>query len=374
MKQLVPYLARQRGAHKGITLFLLWLSVGLWSPLVAQEYFYRQFAGTLGDQRVRVTLIKAPSRDNFQFNLRGEYYDVHSKTLIALNHGHLDPVGNLYMEEGILRPDSYRPTEKVFVRTGQFAGKYYPEQQRIEGVRHSTDGQHTTPFAWYEDYSNGALAAEIVFNDLRYEAAEIRFHYPYFKGRPSAQVINRFIQEDLLGNMQLKMTEFIDSYQEAKSLGGMVDAYSSSQIVYIHHNEGDVLGIEYKIHAYNGGPHEEYKKLFFTFDLQNGEPIGLNKLLLPGFERALGKLLDQKLRHQFAIRGHESLASFGFTLPESGMYPSKNFYLDREGIGFYYNVYEIAPYAVGAIELRVTYEEIASWIAKNGPIAYLFEK
>lgn len=374
MKQYVPFLVNPKGPVEGIFLFLICTVWGICTPLVAQEYFYRQFAGTIGDQRVRVTLIKAPSRDNFQFNLRGEYYDVLSKKIIALNHGHLDPLGNLYMEEGLLQADSYRPAEKVFVRTGQFSGKFYPEQQRIEGLRHSTDGQHTTPFAWQEDYSNGALAAEIIFNDLRYESAEIRFHYPYFKGRPSAERINYFIQHDLLGNMQLKMTEFIDAYQEAKSTGGMVDAYRSSHIVYIRHNEGDLLGVEYKIHAYHGGAHEEYKKLFFTFDLQSGKPLELTHVLLPGFERALGQLLEQKLRQQFAIRGNESLGSFGFSLPESGMYASKNFYLDREGIGFYYNVYEIAPYAVGAIELRVSYEEISSWIAKSGPIAYLFEK
>ena len=39
--------------------------------------------------------------------------------------------------------------------------------------------------------------------------------------------------------------------------------------------------------------------------------------------------------------------------------PIENFYLDPTGITFYYNVYEIAPYVMGATKITLSYEDIA---------------
>ena len=39
--------------------------------------------------------------------------------------------------------------------------------------------------------------------------------------------------------------------------------------------------------------------------------------------------------------------------------PIDNFYLDPTGITFYYNVYEIAPYVMGATKITLSYEDIA---------------
>ena len=36
--------------------------------------------------------------------------------------------------------------------------------------------------------------------------------------------------------------------------------------------------------------------------------------------------------------------------------PTENFYLGKEGITFHYNVYDIAPYVMGAIEITLPYE------------------
>ena len=41
------------------------------------------------------------------------------------------------------------------------------------------------------------------------------------------------------------------------------------------------------------------------------------------------------------------------------MFASENFILNDETITFVYNPYEIAPYAVGSIELVITYSEVS---------------
>ena len=41
------------------------------------------------------------------------------------------------------------------------------------------------------------------------------------------------------------------------------------------------------------------------------------------------------------------------------IFPSENFILNDETITFVYNPYEIAPYALGSIELIITYSEVS---------------
>ncbi|NJO02352.1 MAG: hypothetical protein HC880_12265 [Bacteroidia bacterium] len=223
------------------------LILNLAVSLPAQDKFYKQFQGKIGDKPVRVALIKAPSRDNFFFNLRGQYHYRDSDQIIQLTNGTLDAVGNFYLEEGLYQLDSYTSNQKSFRRTGTFTGIYYTGTGKIEGIWQSISTGRSAAFELYEDYSNGSMPAEIVFNDLSYENAEIRFHYPVFKGKPGAEAINRYIREQGLGDMQEKMNEFIQQYRSARESGGMADIFESSHIVYIIYNAHDLLSLDYTL-------------------------------------------------------------------------------------------------------------------------------
>ena len=47
------------------------------------------------------------------------------------------------------------------------------------------------------------------------------------------------------------------------------------------------------------------------------------------------------------------------------MYPSSNFILGKDGITFIYNPYEIAPYALGRIELTISNATLEPLFKKN---------
>ncbi|NJO02353.1 MAG: DUF3298 domain-containing protein [Bacteroidia bacterium] len=103
--------------------------------------------------------------------------------------------------------------------------------------------------------------------------------------------------------------------------------------------------------------------------MQTGQLLKLDDLLVPGYQEKLLPLVEQKLRQNYNIRADQSLSEFGFSFPEAKFYLSDNFYLKPEGLGFFYNVYEIAPYAVGFQDIFIPYEEIQSLIKKNGLLA-----
>lgn len=347
-------------------LLLLFCFVSFTTPLSAQDFFYKQFEGKLGDKTVRIELIKAPSRDNPLFNLRGNYYSEHSKQTVTLTNGQLDAVGNIYLEEGIYRKDTYHTQQRSFIKTGIWTGIYDAGTQQIEGLWVSANRQQSYEFNLKEDYSNNSIPAEIRFNDLHYEEAKMRFHYPVFKRAAVSEKINQYIQQKLLGNMRQKMLDFMNSYQETQLLGGLADVFESSHIIYIMHNANNLLALESRTRSYTGGAHEEYKSVFVNFDLRDGDVLEMKDLFLPGYEQELKQIAARTLRKMYSIRTDQSLAEFGFSFPDQQFYLTENFYLKREGIGFFYNIYEIAPYAVGTQDIFIPFQKIKHLIKKKG--------
>lgn len=347
---------------------LLLFFMALHFCIAAQNTFYKQFSGKILDKSVRVELIKAPSKDN-DFNLRGTYYYDKIGKIIYLNNGSIDATGNFYLEEGFFKGDGFAEQQSVFIKSGSFSGTYYADKGMIEGTYNNLSSKQSFPFSISENYNNASIPADIIFNDLNYESSSIRFHYPKFKNHHSASKINQYIKEKLLGDMPAKMNQFITTYQEALDLGGMVDGYESSNIAYIIHNEENLLALQYNIANYTGESHGVYKSDFFNFNLKNGEVVKLEDIFIKGFEAELTQKTEQFLRLNYGVKPNQTLSEFGFTLPQGKFYLSKNFYLKREGIGFYYNVYEIAPFAVGSQDVFVPYHQIKNLIHKDGLLA-----
>ena len=50
---------------------------------------------------------------------------------------------------------------------------------------------------------------------------------------------------------------------------------------------------------------------------------------------------------------------------------TENFFVDDESIHWIYNPYEIAPYALGAIEVSIPYSDIERYMIDNTPIKSL---
>ena len=68
----------------------------------------------------------------------------------------------------------------------------------------------------------------------------------------------------------------------------------------------------------------------------------------------MSKLLLEKLQEKTDTKNVDELRQKGF-LYSMDMFPTENFALDKDGITFIYNAYEIAPYDEGIIELTVDY-------------------
>ncbi|MDR0411576.1 MAG: DUF3298 and DUF4163 domain-containing protein [Treponema sp.] len=119
-----------------------------------------------------------------------------------------------------------------------------------------------------------------------------------------------------------------------------------------------LLQIKRTIEEYTGGAHPIHNTQFYVFDAQSGRRLSIEdfvqdaEALIQTVEASLcrdkgvapGTPLDEA---EITFLGKEHLDS----LPD-------NFFLTDQGVGFYWNEYEIAPYSTGGIKTVVLYDDI----------------
>lgn len=135
-------------------------------------------------------------------------------------------------------------------------------------------------------------------------------------------------------------------YSYYKGLSSRVQLYSGQLLVYrIDYNE------------YTGGAHGIYTSTFLNLDLRTLAPIQLDDLFVSDYKEPLTDLLWNQLMADNRVATRQELEDMGYAAT-GDLTPTENFYLGREGITFYYNVYDIAPYVMGPIEITLPYDAI----------------
>jgi hypothetical protein len=121
--------------------------------------------------------------------------------------------------------------------------------------------------------------------------------------------------------------------------------------------EKDLLVYRIDFNEYTGGAHGMYTSTFLNFDLKHIRQLILNDIFIDGYQDALTDLLWDQLMADQNVQARTELENMGYG-STGDLIPTENFYLSKEGITFYYNVYEFTPYVMGAVEITLPYAAI----------------
>ena len=125
-----------------------------------------------------------------------------------------------------------------------------------------------------------------------------------------------------------------------------------SDVQYYHKQ---LLTYRYRYEEYTGGAHGIYMTSFLNLNLETMTPVRLADLFVNDYEEPLTDLLWNQLMADHKVTTHEALEEIGYATT-GRLEPTENFFLTPEGITFYYNVYEITPYAMGPVEITLPYD------------------
>lgn len=134
-------------------------------------------------------------------------------------------------------------------------------------------------------------------------------------------------------------------------MAGAFEATTGSEVVF---NNGKYLTLAINGNTYMGGAHGSPTEALNTFEAQTGKMLVWDDLVTD--LNAVQALAEKKVREARADvfnEGFEFDETFQFVLPV-------NYGLTEEGIFLYYSHYEIMPYAMGATEVTLSFEELGA--------------
>lgn len=140
--------------------------------------------------------------------------------------------------------------------------------------------------------------------------------------------------------------------------------YIQSQVQFYHK---DLLVYRVRYEEYTGGAHGIYMTSFLNLDLRTLTPIHLDALFIDDYKEALSDLLWNQLMADNHVTTRQELEDLGYG-STGDLVPTENFYLGPDGITFYYNVYDIAPYVMGAIDITLPYDIMAHLLKDDAQI------
>ena len=114
--------------------------------------------------------------------------------------------------------------------------------------------------------------------------------------------------------------------------------------------------------VFTGGAHPCIQTTILRFNTQTGDFITLNDVFPTLNQPQLQKILLEKLMKDQNVHSIDELHQKGI-LEMTDMFVSNNFALLEDSIEFHYNEYDIAPYAVGACTIRVSYQDVKDIIS-----------
>ena len=152
--------------------------------------------------------------------------------------------------------------------------------------------------------------------------------------------------------------EICGSTPESKIIGESWmnhEYFTKNKILYNAHG---ILSYSNYMYTFTGGAHGMNTTSCFVYDFYENQEIGINSIFEEEYiDEVLALIKEQLALHQ----GAESIDMSYVNVTE-------NFYVDNEGMHWIYNPYEIAPYAVGAIEVVLPYSKIENYFIENTPI------
>jgi Protein of unknown function (DUF3298)/Deacetylase PdaC len=126
---------------------------------------------------------------------------------------------------------------------------------------------------------------------------------------------------------------------------------------FVLRNTPKLLSLSFSERSFLGGAHGLETVRYVNLDPATGAKISLSDVLKEGALPEATRLGEARFREIRALAEGAALKDSGFTFENDLFALTENFALRDDGLAFYYNPYDIAPFAMGATEIVVSWEE-----------------
>lgn len=241
--------------------------------------------------------------------------------------------------------------------TGEFVGVFNTSTMTFSGNWGNAKTQKSMPFSLSKNSSIPISRMEI-FKD-RNEVENSKYYPKLYSDSSSrgVNIINREIEAGI--NEHIKYDR--DCIYEYGS-----DSYESFYDYDFVYADNNIVTVRSSIWMWTGGAHGNGASLYYIYNIRTGKELSRNtdELIVSKNNTSVINLLRKKL-----LIDYDENDFFDFDDIEL----SERFYVDIDGIHFYYGPYELGSYSLGNVNVSFTFAELKPFVNRSNPFYYLFE-
>jgi hypothetical protein len=201
------------------------------------------------------------------------------------------------------------------------------------------------------------------------KCASYEVEYPMFNGL--SQVVNDSLNQKIIESIDTGNPE-IESHSFEEAGEGFIKDFERAQKEFPDNTMGwyfrasvdvnlltdTLLSLESSAEFFTGGAHGGYGTYFINIRPSTGRAVTLDDVMRSGYQESLRAIGESEFRRSLTLTDTVSLAEEGFEFPDDKFQLNDNYGFTSEGILFEFNIYEIAPYVLGAQEVLIPYDKI----------------
>ncbi len=334
--------------------------------------FYKRIEGTVGKQKViEMDLVKIDTI------IRGTYYYKTNINPLEIT-GVIDATGQVTINE-LGRYDIINERYPVMAT---FKGSFVAENL-IKGNLTRIKNDSIYPFELKEVYQAGSGQFDLIKkHKIQGDCGEgmcanFILIYPQMKkGGVMQEKINRQIINILLSHYAEKqgkkinslddlVDDFIERYKEEEKNFAKLDA--NTKPAWTHYNEvsvvfnaSNILSLQFRSEVSESGEKPLEVIYYENFDLQTGQSLSLDNLFVKDYKPRLTAVAEEAFRRHYGFNDAQRMKGFSF---KNGVFElNDNFTVNKKGISFRYNPYEIAAYSMGSPQIFIPFDQIRSLV------------
>lgn len=165
------------------------------------------------------------------------------------------------------------------------------------------------------------------------------------------KAINKTLYDDAISFKNSVEALALKDYNSLLKAGIEVRPY---QVItkYTLHYLKDYLSLVVTYYQYTGGAHGIYNEVPYNYNLNTGERLQLKDIFKEGYDYK--SIINKEILSEIS-KHPDNYFKDAF----KGIKENQEFYLTKEGIVIYFQVYEIAPYAAGNPEFLIPYSKVS---------------
>lgn len=162
--------------------------------------------------------------------------------------------------------------------------------------------------------------------------------------------------------LEKAITLFNKEYRDLKTeFPDELYTYEVTMNCFVNFKSSELLTVEVYYYLFTGGAHGYEGTKFIHYNLENGEEIHPNRLFKN--VKKVSKLCENTFRRTYNIPPDENINSTGFNFEKDQFYLPENVGFQGDSILFFYNAYEINPYASGSTQIKLPLEKLKDQFA-----------